>query len=182
MTPDTEIPPELLQHLLKTEGIEKTLRLYTDRYNAITERHKATVEGWKNGFDAVIDFAELAIKSLLLLCGGAAVALLSFAGSRGATSQVSLDAYANAVMLFGGAAAGAVTTAGLSYLAQTCFNAHAQGWEPFGEKLRYAAIVIWFGSLAAFGYGSWTASWAIQLSKWETTVQSEPVAQPAKPH
>lgn len=104
MTPDTEITPELLEHLLKTEGVEKTLRLFTDRYNAITERHKADVDAWKSGFDAVITFAELAVKSLLLLCGGAAVALLSFAGNRGATGQASLDAYATAVALFGGAA------------------------------------------------------------------------------
>lgn len=179
MTPDTEIPPELLEHLLKTEGFEKTLRLYTDRYNAITERHKTAVDSWKSGFDAVISFAELAIKSLLLLCGGAAVALLSFAGSRGATSQVSLDAYADAVLLFGGAAAGAVATAGLSYLAQSCLNAREQGWEPAGEKLRVTAVVAWVASLVAFGYGSWTASTAIQLSKWEATVHTEPA--PTKP-
>ncbi|PPC85840.1 MAG: hypothetical protein CTY39_06285, partial [Hyphomicrobium sp.] len=64
-------------------------------------------------FDAAMRFADLAIKSLLILCGGAAVALLSFAGTRASTGQESLDAYAAAVMLFGWSAAGAVLTAGL---------------------------------------------------------------------
>lgn len=168
MTPDTEIEPTLLKHLLETEGIEKTIRLYTGRYNAVTERHKVEVAASSSSFDATIGFAELAIKSLLLLCGGAAVALLSFAGSRASTTQISLDAYATAVAFFGAAAAGAVLTAGLSYLAQVSFTAHKQGWEPCGEKIRYGAILVWFASILSFGYGVWKASEAVTLSRWES--------------
>ncbi|MFN0219513.1 MAG: hypothetical protein ACKVP4_11950 [Hyphomicrobium sp.] len=167
MTPDTEIPPELLKHLLEEEGVEKTLRIYTERYNAITARHNSQAEIWKSGFEAVIKFAELAIKSLLILCGGAAVAVLSFAGSRGLTAQVSLDAYASAVAFFGIAAGGAVFTAGLSYLAQSGINAPETTWEKLGNALRFLAISVWFVSLASFGYGVWHASEAVALSRWE---------------
>lgn len=172
MTPDSEISPELLKHLLEKEGVEKTLRLYTDRYNAITARHASEIESWKSGFSAVISFAELAIKSLLLLCGGAAVALLSFAGSRGSTAQVSLDAYASAVGLFGAAAAGAVATAGVSYLSQSCFSAAARNVDRrwigrLCQGLRFVAVAVWFSSLVAFGYGVAKASEAVSLSRWE---------------
>ena len=168
MTPDTEIPPELLEHLLKTEGVERTLRLYTERFNAVTARQQSQVDAWKSGFDATIRFAELAIRSLLLLCGGAAVALLSFAGSRGATAQSSLDAYAAAVTFFGGAAAGAVATAGLSYLSQSFFNDAEKRWcQVVAEVLRWGAVALWLGSLFAFYIGVQKASEAVSLSRWE---------------
>jgi hypothetical protein len=177
MTPDTEIEPELLEQLLRNEGIEKTLRLYTDRYNAVTERHKADVEIWRGSFEAIISFAELAIKSLLLLCGGAAVALLSFAGSRSSTTQISLDAYATAVAYFGGAAAGAVLTAGLAYLAQVSFGEKV--WAKIGERLRYAAIIAWLASLTGFAFGVWEAADAVMLSRWDKVeVHTEPQRKP----
>jgi hypothetical protein len=63
-------------------------RLQIEAYRAEIERAKtdllrysATLERHRPGFEAVIRFADITIRSLLLLNGGSALALLSFAGA-----------------------------------------------------------------------------------------------------
>lgn len=131
---------------------------------AALQQHLAETEAGLKSFDAVIRFSELAIKSLLLLCGGAAVAVLSFAGSRGATTQVSLDEYALAVHYFGMAAGGAVATAGLSYLGQCFFT---KDWDRCGATFQALSIIVWLLSLAVFYVGVSHASAAVSLSRWQ---------------
>ncbi len=168
---------QIFQAVLSQTGLTDGLkflheahRLELDRAKLETEKAKLQSEAARPSFDAVIRFAELAIRSLLLLSGGAAVALLSFAGNRGATGKESLDAYAWAVMLFGGSASGSVLTAGLSYLGQSCFTADH---DKLGTLLRWIAIITWLGSLSAFGVGVKAASNAVSLSRYTFNTPGE---------
>ena len=131
---------------------------------AALEQYRANSDARHSSFDATIRFAELAIKSLLVLCGGAAIAVLSFAGTRGATAQASLDAYAPAVCYFGIAAGGAVATAAISYLAQSFFT---NDWDKTGRAFQGLAIILCLANLACFGIGVSNASTAVSLSRWE---------------
>ena len=141
-----------------------------EMYRADLDRYKAQVEAQKPNREAVIKFAELAIRSLLLLTGGAAVALLAFAGHRDVPNL------ATAIELFGWAASGAVLTAGASYLAQVFITEYDHGtwacW--FGDALRVVAVVIWFVSLSLFMYGIYAAAGAVRTSDPESQIPSIP--------
>jgi len=112
--------------------------------------------------ESTIKFAEIAIQSLLFLSGGAAVALLTFAGDQ----KTGLEQYAWAVSLFGWAAAGAVLTAGLSYLSQALFCAAIDYksvrlyW--IGEAFRALGVILWFASLGTFLCGVGSAADAVR--------------------
>lgn len=114
------------------------------------EAHSKThIASW----ESVIKFAEMTIRSLLILNGGAAIAVLTFAGN--AAKSASEVFLANSVVYFGIGAALSVVTAGLAYLAQFLFT---NLFERTGRAFQYAAIAATVGSLLAFGCGMKAAS------------------------
>jgi hypothetical protein len=84
------------------------------------ERVKVHRDSQKSGRDGVIKFAEIGIRSLLILNGGAALALLAFVGhgSSAPGSKFVHSEWAGVFAWFAFGAACAVVTAGLSYVAQ----------------------------------------------------------------
>lgn len=109
-------------------------------------------------FEAVIQFAIGAIKSLFLLNGGAIVALLAFYSDRLAGSgdgQVDVPALAAAIRLF---VVGLVVAFGVwasSYLAQVLFVESSGKWgRRAGAAFRILGIIGALGSAALFVIGS----------------------------
>lgn len=142
------------------------LKLLTDHFNAKTEREKVNNELDKVQSEAVIKFAEISIRSLLLLCGGAAIAFLAFAGNAGkesAMSAVQISGYANAVGIFGIAAACSVLAGGSSYFSQATFHEIESPKLALriGNVFRLVAILFWLFGVTLFAWGIWTASHAI---------------------
>jgi hypothetical protein len=131
-------------------------RAQLDQYRAQAEAHRPLLEG-------TLQYAELAMKNLFLLTGGAAIALLAFTGNalNGAKS-LRLEALANAVWWCGVAAALAVLVAGFSYLAQLFSHAPdgTTGSKIF-NGLRAIAIMLWLASLGLFLLGVDAASTAL---------------------
>jgi len=90
--------------------------------------------------EAVIKFADLTVRSLLILNGGAALAVLSFAANKAGSNS----ALAWSVWYFGVGAACSVATAALSYFGQSFFS-HDRD-----------SIGCWFqGSAIVFGFAGW---------------------------
>jgi hypothetical protein len=114
-------------------------------------------------YDALTRYAELAIRSLLLVAGGAAVALAGFAGSSiGSSAAPVRQALAASLLWFGLAAAGAVATAGLAYASQALFLEVNEPWnERIGGVVRLVAVLLFIGSLACFVWGAYAASLAV---------------------
>lgn len=109
-------------------------------------------------------FAELAVRSLLILNGGAALGLLTFASNQTKNGGSSIN-YADAVCLFGVGAALSVMTAGLSYLAQYYFTHEDDDWQTWVARiLRWGAIVVWLTSIALFVFGVRSAASAISAA------------------
>ena len=109
-------------------------------------------------------FAELSVRSLLILNGGAALALLAFTANTGGSSAADLLVqYGHAIWCFGLGACLAVFVAGLAYLSQTLMAeaAHGTTWNRVGQYLRVAAAMAWLTSLTLFASGIWIASAAL---------------------
>ena len=143
-------------------------RASVDRTRANNERFKIRTDyrSQQNTamLDALIGFANGAIKSLVLLNGGAAVAVLAFLGhitaSENPGTQVQSFQLVPALVAFAvGAALGALTAA-TAYLSQMFFyelrtQALKKRW---GEALRRVSIVIVVLGYACFGYGIYKAA------------------------
>lgn len=105
---------------------------------------------------SVIQLGQGALRTCLLINGGAAVALLAFAGHivSSETEVVPLAAVAKAMGAYVfGVLAGGLASA-VTYLSQWFF---AHDWDKTGFVLNIAAIVIGLGSIALFGIGSYLA-------------------------
>ncbi len=108
---------------------------------------------FKESFEATMRFAELAVRSLLILNGGAALGLLTFASNQTKNGATAIN-YAEAVCFFGLGAALSVVTAGVSYLAQYYFTHEDNDWQTkAANSLRWIAIITWVVSIAVFVCG-----------------------------
>lgn len=141
-----------------------------DRHRYDLERFKVEADAAKPALEGVIKFAELAIRSLLLLTGGAALAVLTFAGDRWPSNPDAVAAYACAVQLFGYSALAAVAVSGMAYLSQVLLTEDGPGSpkEKWGHRLRVFCVFVWFGSLGAFGWGVHVAAKAVTAGAAET--------------
>lgn len=140
-----------------------------DRHKAELDRYKAELDRFRPGFEAVIRFAELGVKSLLALNGGAALALLTFMGHfEKAQAAAGLG---KALMCFGVGAAVSVLTAFLAYVAQVVIIetddaakvplAKPAHW--WGQVLRAFAVLVGVAGFAFFLSGLYIASQAVSI-------------------
>lgn len=138
------------------------------------EHYKATIkaqqDAWLSDRDdgrillrAVIDFANMTIRSLILVNGGAAIGILTFLGNLWNKDSVIAKAGANAIGVglagFIGGLTFALITSGVSYLAQAAFSElPRQGENPpskrWGNRLRVVAIFFALLSLISFIFGA----------------------------
>lgn len=126
------------------------------------EAYKATVAGRLELFRATIATAQTALKTSLLVNGGACISMLAFMGNifsrvdRTAIAQLNL-LHRLSLVLFSfsiGVALGALATA-TTYLAQSYFHYHR---EKAGQIFRWISIGLVFASYLAFGRGIFLAS------------------------
>jgi hypothetical protein len=168
---------------------DKEHEIFKATLQADVETHKATLarqlESWKenaawdrrawehsldwevSSFKAVIDFALFSIRSLILVNGGAVVAILAFLGSiwggdnKGGATAVT-HAIAEPLGYFIGGLVCAMLTAMFSYLAQVSFTESqkmkaGKASSGFGASFRAIAILLAAVSLGLFFYGAWRA-------------------------
>jgi hypothetical protein len=151
---------ELERYRAETDRLRATLdqeRLELEKHRADLDRYRAKLDTETNQrrpmFEAVIRFAEMSVRSLLILNGGAALALLTFATSaalRGGTLG-----FKTALLAFGAGAALSVVTAAFSYLAQS-YYAVSEGQDQahkLGQIFRHAGMICAVLGLAAFFAG-----------------------------
>lgn len=104
----------------------------------------------------VITSGQAALRSSMLINGGAAVAILGFlsnAWTKGVPPSV-LQALPASLLLFGGGVLGGALASGVTYLSQEAF---ASEQERLGKGLRALAIALVVGSHILFAWGAWEA-------------------------
>ena len=157
-------PQEIELEKLKLERDRLELerhRANFELYAAQVSAHGNDVEAQRANMEAVIKFAEIAIRSLLLLNGAAAIAILSFASN--AAGRGFPVPFRSAVLVLGWGAALSVLTAGLSYVSQSVISEAKTPWiEKWGGGgLRVFAVFTAFLSLGAFLCGIYLAARAV---------------------
>ena len=119
-----------------TDYILENNKLELEHYNSALTR-------WKPGFEAAIRFGEMAIKSLLILNGGSALALIAFLGqmSSSSSSQTTTAAlFFWPLLCFGVGAAFSTLSAMMAYVAQITYV--ESEYHKLGNSLRYMTIII----------------------------------------
>lgn len=119
------------------------------------EEWKANISWDLQHFKAVIGYSTLTIKALMLINGGAVVALLTFFGTTWKDNHSVILKILPAMNIFLLGIFLAVAVAGLSYLGQMFF---ARKKNKIAIPLQLFAIFFGFISLCCFGYGAVVAS------------------------
>jgi hypothetical protein len=144
-------------HISKKD-LSKLLEI-TERYSSDSlvlreSRHKAQLETDLEVFRAVFVYGQAALKTTILINGGAAIAVMAFlARYVSVENQVAnMQFFLSALLVFGfGVLLGAVTT-GFTYLAQSFF-AHRK--DKLGFSFQVLSVILGLLSLSTFGLGIW---------------------------
>lgn len=144
-------------HISKKD-LNKLLEI-TEKYSSDSlvlreSRHKAQLETDLEVFRAVFVYGQAALKTTILINGGAAIAVMAFlARYIGVENQVAnMQFFLYALLVFGfGVLLGAVTT-GFTYLTQSFF-AHRK--DKLGFSFQVLSLILGLLSLSAFGLGVW---------------------------
>lgn len=106
-------------------------------------------------FKSVIEAGQTALKSAILINGGAAVALLAFLGNlltkeapKGIAVPIPVMGHAMLIFIMGVGLAGLAS--GFRYLCQWLYSSD---WNRTGDAFNYSAIVLGLASFAAFFWG-----------------------------
>jgi hypothetical protein len=122
--------------------------------------HVAAQEMSRTLLNAAITFAGAALKSALLINGGAAVAMLAYLGNSHSETN---EEFPYALLMFTSGVLLAAMATGGSYLAQTRYakrtesNEQAKRMEVIGNRYRNVSIALIIVAYIAFGLGSFTA-------------------------
>jgi hypothetical protein len=133
------------------------------------EQHRIQRDSINASVNAAVTFAGAAIKGLLIINGGAAVAIIAFLGhlsDNPAAGPAKIAALAPALIAFGwGALLGAMVAA-LAYLSQLFFSQHvateARCSLILGEVFRWTAVAVAAAGYVVFAIGLYTAVAAFQ--------------------
>jgi len=109
---------------------------------------------------STISTGQSALKSALLINGGAAVALLAFIGSIWTSNNAAkaLPEISLALLLYVSGVLSAAIAAGFTYFSQAGFgHEFGKNSRPVGHVGRWLAVLGVFASYVLFGYGSWLA-------------------------
>jgi hypothetical protein len=157
----------------------ESARLELDRYRAETDRLRATLDQERLAleryraqldlerdqrrpmFEAVIRFAEMTVRSLLILNIASVLGLLALVSN--ATGRFGALNLRPALIAFGAGATLAVVTAAFSYVAQSSFavSEGTDGPHQLGQSFKYAAVISAASSLIAFFAGVGLAALAL---------------------
>lgn len=139
----------------KTSGSASS-ELYKAELQKWVEEHKSAHAHSVEMFRSVILAGQNALRTAFLMNGGAAVALLAFAGHLATTDPHRVPSIATSLTIFVGGVLVAALTSGVTYLSQWFYAGHP-GWQKTGFALNIAAILLGFGAYGVFAFGMWRA-------------------------
>jgi len=164
------IDPKALLNLLDLLDKEVTDQS-PDRANALAqlevENYKAQLASWVastqhakawelEGFKQVIALGQSAINSIILINGGAAVALLAFIGhlAVAATSKYQVASFAESLRFFvAGVLCGALASS-TTYVSQFCYGRNGPWWAGTAIFFHVATILVAICAFASFLLGA----------------------------
>ena len=125
---------------------------YDEKFLFGIESYRQQHQMDRDMFRSVVDAGREAIKSSLLLNGGAAVALLAFIANQ-KSKQESVAEYADCLLYFTSGALTIVVVSGLTYLSQWWYAKPKKWTQNAGFSLNIVCIVLGFLSYVLFAKG-----------------------------
>lgn len=119
------------------------------------EEYKHNSSATLEMFKSVIQSGQNAIKTMLLLNGGAAIALLAFIGKLSDNNSRAIPDFAYSITSFVVGALLMGFVACLTYLAQIAFDSHVSRHQKIGTCLQISCAILGALSLASFAYGTY---------------------------
>lgn len=149
---DDEETPRLSEARWRAQ-FEANLAHWSVEHEAKMEKWRADFEVSKMGFEAITTFSSITIRSLLILNGAAAIAILTFVGDQSkSVAGFNVKPWLPAFEVFGWGTFLAVLCSALTYLSQVFIhepdNVKVKSY--LGEPLRWLAVLAGAGSLFAF--------------------------------
>jgi len=144
------------------EQMEYLKAQITDQLNDNQREFESSLEMLRS----TIAISHIALKSSILINGGAAVAMLAFMGGAWSRlpSQSAKAAIALALSMFVYAVLVAGVSTGCAYIAQAGLGGEwGKHSEKIGEIFRWITIILFFGSMALFYLGSRSAAGGFSL-------------------
>lgn len=126
---------------------------YKVELQANVEAGKRAHEVGMENFKAVITAGQNAIRTILLLNGGAAVALLAFSGHLIAEASPNATRFAGCMLPFALGALAAGIISGGTYLSQFLFGHHSPKVQWWGHLVNYTVIVMGVAAYVLFLWG-----------------------------
>jgi len=126
-----------------------------DRYRAELDRFRIDMEARRPVYDGAIRFAEMTIRSLLILNGGATLGLFTIAGNADKLGlKPKVDDLSWMAIAFGAGAALAVITAFMAYVTQILYIEITpdERANRIGNRCRYVAVFAGVLSMVCFFY------------------------------
>ncbi|WP_236170126.1 hypothetical protein [Pseudomonas parasichuanensis] len=119
------------------------------------EKEKYSYSAELEMFKSVIQTGQSALKAIVLLNGGAAVALLAFIGKLADVSKPNISLFALPLTIFVVGAFLSTISSGLTYLTQLIYSENGRWRVQSGISLQAISIGLGMGALSLFGYGTY---------------------------
>ncbi len=134
----------------------------SDRTNEhLWRKYNRRMELWKETrlemTKAAIGFGQGAIRALILINGGAAIAVMTFIGNFGTVQAGLISSFSLALLLFSMGVAAAALVAGCSYVTQFFYESSSGGLLKAGIAFHWLAVLSAIVSLALFVWALLTA-------------------------
>lgn len=136
---------------------QRDLAYYTAKNTARIANFNARTKRISDGLHAVITIGQGALKSSILINGGACIALLAFIGNIITKDATVVPGLSTALLIFGLGVSFSATSSGTTYLAQTYYETKKKKKAFFFHFLTVAFVIL---SYFAFLFGS--------LQSWRT--------------
>ena len=152
-----------------TSALEKFIQSNTEENETVKIEHlkahlqsQVEIEKYNHSaelemFKSVIQSGQNAIKTNLLINGGAAIALLAFIGKLADTNQSKIPLFAQSLTIF---VIGALVTAlgsALTYLTQLAYSEEKKWVKRFGIFFHTVSMLLGLGALSLFAYGVYSS-------------------------
>jgi hypothetical protein len=134
-------------------------RAELDKWRADMELHRAEFDSFKLSLENINTYATITIRSLLILNGGAAIALLTFIGNQAKDTGFKAANWLPAFEVFGWGTFLAVLCSALAYLSQVFIHEPESLWvkKYVGSLLRGLSVIAGAASLIIFIVGVYQA-------------------------
>lgn len=147
----------LITYLASVENAPEpsTAQIEQNDFNPRAEAYRHESAARLEGFRSTITAGQNAIRTMVIINGGASVALLAFLGPLMGREGAPIQAFAYCMLyfVFGTLAAGLV--AGMTYLSQWLYGQGSRKFEIGGGIANAAAVVLGLASYYAFGKAAW---------------------------